>query len=50
MSAPSIISSRSGSGTRPPSHDVSISVSGTAHSLRLYGIAKCLAMPRPQTL
>src|ERR1041385_2341438 len=49
-SAPSIISSRSGSGTRPPSHEVSISLSGTAQSFLLYGIAKCLAIPAPHTL
>ena len=48
-SAPSIISSRFGNGTRPPSHDVSISLRGTAQSLRLYGSAKCFATPAPHT-
>jgi hypothetical protein len=47
FSAPSIIASRSGIGTRPPSQEVSISFKGTPHSLQLYGTAKCFAIPLP---
>lgn len=49
-SAPSIISSRSGISTRPASQLVSMVSSGTAQIFRLYGMAKCFAMPAPHTL